>query len=135
MKPIVYEHSVIVRFADLDPYGHVNSSLYLDYLISSRFLYALKELKTDPASIVEKGLGFYLAHAEMRFLRPLVGLGEVWCRSWVESLDGTTLIVPYELGRSTKPCSKGVLKFAIVDLATNRPTDCPEWAEALFWEK
>ena len=37
MKPIVYRSELNVRFAELDPYGHVNSTHYLDYIISSRF--------------------------------------------------------------------------------------------------
>ncbi len=135
MKPIIYQKNIGVRFADLDPYGHVNSSLYLDYIISSRFLFAKEVLDVDFASIAKKGVGFYLSHADMHFKRPLIGVGDVDCKSWVESLEGSVLSVPFEMTREGKTVSAGTLRFAVVSTATGKPIACPDWVRPLFWEE
>lgn len=133
MTPIVYASTIAVRFSDLDPYGHVNSARYLDYIISSRFEYSRRHLDVTDQTLVAKGIGFFLTHAESRFLRPIQGVQELDVRSWVESIEGAELRVPYEIRLSNdKVASEGQLKFAVIDLKTQRPTAPPDWVVALF---
>ena len=135
MKPIVYSGRVAVRFSDLDPYGHVNSAHYLDYVISARFQYAQEKLGISGRTLVKQGVGFFLAKAQSKFIQPVVGIQELLVSSWVESIEGPRLSVPYEVKTlQEKLVNSGLLEFVVIDLATNRPTDATDWVRGLFFE-
>ena len=65
-KPIIYEAEVEVRFDDLDSYGHVNSSRYLDYVITSRWKFAQANLSYSVQSLHDRGAGVYLTRSPLR---------------------------------------------------------------------
>jgi acyl-CoA thioester hydrolase len=136
MQPIVYASNIEVRFSDLDSYGHVKSSLYLDYVIASRFRYAAKQLNVDDRMLIERGIGFYLAHAESRFVTPVVGIQDLSVSSWVERIDGANLYVPYEIRLpDERIASEGRLRFVVIDLRTKKPSAAPDWVLDLFQVK
>lgn len=133
MKPIIYSATVQVRFSDLDPYGHVNSARYLDYVISSRFQYSLEHLDVTDQLLISRGVGFFLTRAESSFHRPVVGVQKLLVTSWVSEIEGARLTVPYEIKLpSEKLANSGTLHFAVMDLKTQRPTEAPEWVVRLF---
>jgi acyl-CoA thioesterase FadM len=45
-KPVEFDYSLDVRFDDLDSYGHVNSTRYLDYVSTARLLYMERAVLT-----------------------------------------------------------------------------------------
>ena len=75
--PIIYKNTIRARFNDLDPYGHVNSSVYLDYIISSRWNYLENELGMSMTEAIRKGVGFYLINSNMNYKRPINGMEEI----------------------------------------------------------
>jgi YbgC/YbaW family acyl-CoA thioester hydrolase len=138
MTPIVYKAAVPVRFSDLDPYGHVNSTHYLDYIISSRFAYARERFGVTDKTFTEKKIGFYLTKAEMSFKRPILGVaGVVVAQSFVKDVADVRLIVPYELRSADESTvhSAGTLEFCIVELTHGRPTPMTDWVRQLFFEE
>jgi acyl-CoA thioester hydrolase/thioesterase-3 len=137
MKPIVYKAALPVSFSDLDPYGHVNSTHYLDYVISARWSYAREKLGVTDKLFAEKRVGFYLTRAEMAFKRPIAGAaGTILASSFVEDVAGPRLVVPYELRSADETVlhSAGTLEFCVIDLGTGKPTTFPEWVRPLFFE-
>lgn len=134
-KPIVYEFDVDVRFSDLDFYGHVNLSKYLDMVTTSRFMYLERVLKVPLSETAKLGVAFYTIKVEQEFLRAIVGLQTVRCRSHIEKLEGTRLEVPFEMTdvEGKKVFSKGLLTFAIVEIKTNRPCNLPDAARPWFF--
>jgi YbgC/YbaW family acyl-CoA thioester hydrolase len=136
MKPIFYEAALPVRFSDLDPYGHVNSTHYLDYVISARWAFARDNLKVTERSLSEKKVGFYLAKAQMAFKRPIAG-GTIVARSHVQEIAEAKLFVPFEIRSADGATlhSDGVLEFLVIDLTTNKPISCPDWVRGLFFEE
>jgi len=134
-SPIHYKSEQSTRFSDLDLYGHVNSKHYLDYIITSRWSFAEKELNWSANEIIKKGIGFYLIESNMKYPLPLAGIKTFTIDSWVEEVSGPVLHVPYAITNTArqKTYSDGVLKFMVIDLKTNRPTPLPEWANELFW--
>ncbi len=131
--PVVYSDTINVRISDLDPYNHVNSANYLDYIITSRWRYAELEMKASPAEVAKKGLGFYLVNSNINYLKSIKGSATLEVRSWVSSIDGSKLYVDFELESAGQGVSNGCLTFVIMDLATMKPQMLPEWAESLFW--
>ena len=136
MKAIVYKSTVPVRFSDLDPYGHVNSAHFLDYIISARWEFAREKLGVTDRSLVERKIGFYLAKSQMNFKRPITGAAHVVASSHVTEITDAKLVVPFELKSADESTtySDGVLEFYVIDLTTNRPTACPDWVRRLFFE-
>ncbi len=136
-KPIMFEFDVDVRFAELDFYGHVNLSKYLDIVVTSRFLYLERVLKISLAETAKAGVAFYTAKAFQEFLRPIKGLQRVRVKSFVEKVNDTRLEVPYEIydAQGKVLYSKGLLTFAIMDLKTNRPCPLPDSAKDWLFEK
>ena len=137
MKPILYESTLPVRFSDLDPYGHVNSTHYLDYVISARWAFARDRLHVSEKSLGEKKVGFYLAKAQMAFKRPIVGGGSIVAKSHVQEIADAKLFVPFEIRSADGATlhSDGVLEFLVIDLTTNKPLSCPDWVRGLFFEE
>ena len=137
MKPIVYKATLPIRFSDLDPYGHVNSTHYLDYVISARWQFAKESLNVTDRSLIDKGVGFYLAKAQMAFKRPIAGAGAIIATSHVKEIADARLFVPFEIRSADDKTlhSDGLLEFLVVDLSTNKPLSCPPWVHALFFEE
>jgi acyl-CoA thioester hydrolase len=80
MEPFRFCHPVSVRYADLDPQGHVNNANYLTYLEQGRAAYLLQLGLWDGQSFLD--LGIVLATAEITFRSP-IRLGQsvnVWVR-------------------------------------------------------
>jgi acyl-CoA thioester hydrolase len=136
MKPISYEATLPIRFSDLDPYGHVNSTHYLDYVISARWAFARERLNVTERTLGEKKVGFYLAKAQMAFKRPIAGGGTIVAKSHVQEIADARLIVPFEIRSADRETlhSDGVLEFLVIDLGTNKPMSCPDWVRGLFFE-
>ncbi len=134
-KPIVYEGEFPVRFADLDPYGHVNASHYLDYVASVRMHFLEEKMKMPPAKIVEQGVAFYLRKATQTFKKPINGIGTVYQRSHVERVEGALLVIPYELRDQKREIlySDGILEYAVVNVKTMKPVPPPDWVLDLFF--
>ena len=134
--PIIYKNTIRARFNDLDPYGHVNSSVYLDYIISSRWNYLENELGMSMTEAIRKGVGFYLINSNMNYKRPINGMEEIEIKSWVSNLEDTVLTVDYTINNQKgKIISDGVLKFSIIDLITLRPQTLPDFVKPLFWKE
>jgi YbgC/YbaW family acyl-CoA thioester hydrolase len=133
-QPIIYFDTINVRISDLDPYDHVNSAIYLDYIITSRWRFAELEMKASPASLVKKGLGFYLVNSNMNYRKSIQGSASIFVESWVSDIQNSKLFVDYTIKNEESLASEGKLTFIIMDLATMKPQSLPEWAEYLFWK-
>ena len=129
MKPMVYVGTVGVRFADLDVYGHVNVSRYLDFIVTSRWNYAQNVLKISAADFIKKGVGIYVTSTQMSFLRSIVGLQDVVVTSQVKEINGQTMVVEFQLKNveGSKTFCTGQFEQKFIDLATNKPVEPPEW--------
>jgi acyl-CoA thioesterase FadM len=132
-EPIIYDHKIAVRFADLDPYNHVNASVYLDYIASARLTFLEETMKVPIQSITERNIGFYLKKVTQEFKRPIMGLCTVRIVSFVEAINFSTLTIPYALeDQSGSVYSEGVLEYAIVDLTKQSTCEAPNWVIDFF---
>jgi YbgC/YbaW family acyl-CoA thioester hydrolase len=136
-KPISYSAEVLVRFADLDPYGHVNATNYLDYIVTARWHYAKERFGATDRTFIDKGIGFFVTRAELLFKRPIVGVQPIIARSHIREIAEAKLWAPYEItSKDGKTVfSEGTLEFAVIDLKSNRPTACPDWVHPYFFEE
>jgi YbgC/YbaW family acyl-CoA thioester hydrolase len=134
-SPIIYEAEIPVRFSDIDSYGHVNSTHFLDYVITARWIFAERSLKVTNEDIIKQGLGFFLVNATMGFKLPIEGVKALKVSSYVQSVTGPRLNVSYEIRSADGSSlhSSGTLLFIVMNLETKRPQELPEWAYSLFF--
>jgi acyl-CoA thioester hydrolase len=72
MQEILFKftHPITVRYADLDPQGHVNNAAYMTYLETARLGYYERTGIWSPHSGDHTGM--VVAHAEIDYLAPIV---------------------------------------------------------------
>lgn len=81
------------RFSDLDPLGHVNNVVYLDYLQEAR-VRALMQVKY--AEILT--LSQVMAHQSIDFLRPILYSTEpLTVEVWISSVGNTSYRMKYRI--------------------------------------
>ncbi len=136
-EPIYYEYELPVRFTDLDPYGHVNVSVYLDYVITSRWLFLEKTMGKTVDDLLKTGIAFFTRRSQVDYLRPILFGQIIFVRSFISVSEESKLVVEFEIRDQTKETlhSRGTLEFAVVDIKTQKRTSLPEDAIPYFWKK
>lgn len=134
MQPIHYTSTLYTRFSDLDPYGHVNSSKYLDFVISSRWIFSKEEFGVSALDVEGTGIGFFLANSDIHYLKPVIGPCRIDIDSHVIDIDESKLKVAFEIrGPDQKRACVGTLKFVILDLATMKRQTLPDQFRKYFF--
>ena len=135
MQPIEYIGEIPVRFADLDPYGHVNATHYLDYVVSSRWLFAKEELSIIADDFIKKGVGFFMTESSVEYKRGINGVQRIFVTSHVSKVEGNFKFVSFKIQSQDrlKTFCTGELKFAIMDLSTMKPQPMPAWVYDVFF--
>ena len=136
--PIQYVAPIRPRFNDFDPYGHVNASCYLDYLVTSRWFYCAEKFGLGAQHFIDHGYGFYLVHYEVDYKRPiLVKDAQVFVHSYIQSENQQIYSVKFDIKNEAddKTHASGLMNFAVIDLKTNKRTSMPEEFIQYFWIK
>jgi YbgC/YbaW family acyl-CoA thioester hydrolase len=119
--------TIKVRFAELDPYGHVNHAMYLTYLEQGR-AEALEAAGLLLSKVAAEGFQFVITNVHARYLVPATAAEPVVVRTAIGSLrrisgvwtqdiaspDGATVYLTAELG-------------AAVTDRRGRPAKPPQW--------
>ena len=122
-----FESELAVRPDDIDLYQHVHSTRYLDYVLAARFEQMERCYGMGMAEFSRRGLGWFMATAQIAFKRPL-GLGDrMIVRTWIESFSSHGCRVPFQIERADnrKLCCDGACDYVLVTLADGRPTPLP----------
>ena len=116
-----YVAEIEVRFADLDPRGHVNNAAYATYLEQTRAGWVDDVLETD---LVE--IDMVLARIEVDFERPIELDDAVEVALDVASLGRTSIGMEYEILADGERAAAAKTVQVIVDTETGRARDLPE---------
>jgi|SRR5579872_2198730 len=138
LNPIHYIADIDVRFGDLDPYGHVNSAAYLDYVFSSRLIFAKRNLQFDCIELMQReGLGFFVSQANVRYLRPIIGMTKISVNSWTQKISRLSLEIEFCIRDSNSGLAHagGQVFVVVMNLKSNKPCSLPVWAERYFFER
>ena len=95
----LYTHRVEVRFADCDPFGHVNNAVYLTYLEQARFglWQRLWGLSRESALTAAGGAGLILARAECDYKAPATYGQTLDVRLGLAGMGRTSFTYDYEI--------------------------------------
>lgn len=82
---MIHRTPISVRFYELDPYGHVNHSAYIQYFEVGR-IDLFKEMGWSLTQMSDLGTQIVVAGIETRFLAPGVEGDELVVETWVEDV-------------------------------------------------
>ncbi|MDR0901231.1 MAG: acyl-CoA thioesterase [Opitutaceae bacterium] len=124
-----FETEMSVRPDDIDPYQHVHSTRYLDYVLAARFDQMERCYGMSMREFSGRGLGWYMTSATINYRRPL-GWGDRFVvRTWIERFaeNGQGLRVRFEIEKVTgkKRVCDGHSDYTLVSLATGRGVPIP----------
>ena len=72
----------LIRFQDCDPFGHLNNSKYLDYMINAREDHLIQEYDLDIFRMArQEGRSWVVGHSEIVYLKPALVMEEVKIQS------------------------------------------------------
>jgi acyl-CoA thioester hydrolase len=99
------EVPVVVRWSDMDAFGHVNNVQVLRLLEEARVT-AFAHLRGDGPTMLETGV--VVARHEVEYLRPLVWRPQpVTVRLWVTALGGASFELGYTVGGAAPATADG----------------------------
>ena len=114
-----YPHRVtdIIRFADLDPQGHVNNAVFATYLESGR----VAMFRTPDLGIGVPDATFVLVRQEIDFLSELRWPGNVEVGTALAELGRSSFTVTQAIFNGDKCAAAGRATLVMLDAKTRRP--------------
>ena len=128
------ESSYTIRFNDCDPFGHLNNSKYIDYMLNARedHLKEFHQLNLD--EFYKQGIGWVVTGHEILFLRPANYNETVVIQSDLLQAGEADLLVEMRMFDESKTILKAILwtSFACVNIQTGRRNNhSPEFMELI----
>ena len=131
-KPFTYYHPITVRYADLDPQGHVNNAVYLTYLESARLGYYQASGIWNPESGAPTGM--VVAKAEIEYFEPIFLGQKLQVGVRLESLGNRSLTFAFQIeavpGGRVLARGRSVMVTFDAEKDESRPVP-PEWREKI----
>ena len=124
---------VRVRTYELDSFGHVNNSVYLNYLEEARSEF-LKQVGLHFHDFARLGVQLVIIEARVRYLSPARYGDEIEIRGAFTDVRPASLTITYALTETTsgRPVATAETRGAFVDAQTGRPTRAPQTFAAAF---
>lgn len=132
-KSFTYYHPITVRYADLDPQGHVNNAAYMTYLESARLGYYERTGIWSPHSGDHTGM--VVAHAEIDYLAPIVYGQVLRVGVRLEKLGTKSMIFAFQVEAADggRVFATGLSVMVAYDNAAEASRPVPqEWREKLL---
>ena len=127
-----YYHPIDVRYADLDPQGHVNNAKFLTYMEQARIGYISRLGLWDGGSFLD--VGIILADAHLVFRAPVVFGQEVRVGVRVARLGNKSLDMEYRLEDAEigQELASGSTVLVAYDYRAERTIPIPDdWRQAI----
>ena len=122
---LLYTHRVEVRFADCDPFGHVNNAVYLSYLEQARFglWRRLWGFSGETAMTAAGGAGLILARAECDYRLPATYGDTLDVRLGLAGMGRTSFTYDYEVidAAGGRTIAEARTVIVLYDYAAARP--------------
>ena len=125
----IYTTVLQVRPDDIDLFGHVHSSRYMDYVFAARLEQMERCYGMSLQEFMQHKLGWYLSATEMRYLKPLKMGDSMKVQTAIVSMGTASVRVEFTILRASDDATscKGWAEYVLVDLQTGRPKPIPDW--------
>ena len=119
-----HRHPVKVRFYELDPYGHLNHSVYVQLFETGR-IELLEEAGIPLQVLEEQGYRFLVSRIETSFLRPVGAGAELVVETEVAEIRRASSIWWQRLLVGDEPIATQTVRIGVTD-GRERPVRFPE---------
>jgi len=111
-----------IRFPDCDPFGHLNNSRYIDYMLNAREDHLKDFYQMSLDTFYKEGLGWMVNSHQIFFIRPAIYNERVAIQSCLIDSGESHLLVEMTLWDEALKTCKAILwtKFVHVNLKTGR---------------
>lgn len=122
MLPKLLQSEATVRFQHCDPLGHLNNSMYIDYLLNAREDQLLHHYGLDIYNHVkETGQAWVVASHHLQYKRPVRAMQKVTITSALTSYSDKSLQVHFEMKVADQLCCTMETSFVYVDVKNGKP--------------
>jgi YbgC/YbaW family acyl-CoA thioester hydrolase len=131
----VPESTLVARFQDCDPFGHLNNARYLDYFLNAREEHLAQHYDFHIYEHTKQtNEGWVVTNTQISYLRPVGVMEEVLVRTCLLQFTDTTITIEGVMldPKTLKLKSLCWMQFTYVSLATGRAITHPETLLALF---
>jgi acyl-CoA thioester hydrolase len=132
--PVVEE--IPVRYQDLDPYGHVNNAVHLQFFEAARIAYleALVEIHGIGPLVAGDipGVRYVIAEATVRYKAPIYFEDDIFCTANVRTVGNRSFAIDHELRagdsfETGRLVAEGSSAQVFYDPETEEVQPCPDW--------
>lgn len=111
-----------VRFNDCDPFGHLNNSKYIDYLLNAREDHLSQFHQIELVSFHKQGFGWVVTNHEIQYIRPAAYNEKVCIQSDLIEAGDADLLVEMRMYDEDITTLKAILwtKFTCVNIKTSK---------------
>jgi acyl-CoA thioester hydrolase len=127
-RKLVHSVSIPIRWGDMDAQGHVNNTIYFQYMEQARieWLESLRERVGDV-----DGQGQVIVNASCTFLLPLRHPGTIEVRMFLHAPGRSSLDSHYEMWMNERKYAEGSARIVWIDHRTQRSAPLPERLRAM----
>lgn len=114
-----------VRFAELDPYAHVNHAAYVSYFEVAR-TEALEDCGRALEDVAAEGIQFVVTEIQVKFKKPAVQGDVLEIDTWISEIGRASTRWSQRIRRGDELLVTEDLRVAIAN-SQGRPTKPPAW--------
>ena len=122
---VPHRTSLAVRFAEIDPYGHVNHAVYVTYFEVGRSE-ALDSVGLSLPSMIERGVQVVVTELAVRYRRAAVAGNVLSVETTVAEIGRASTRWSQQILRGDEVLATAEVKAGVTD-RTGRPTKPPAW--------
>jgi acyl-CoA thioester hydrolase len=114
----------LVRWGDMDAFGHVNNTVYFRYLEQARF-----EWMEAVSAVLPEGEAPVLINAGCTFLKQIKYPAELEIRIYVQTVGRSSIELTYDIVQTDQPdviCSEAATKVVWANLALGKSAPIPD---------
>ena len=124
--PIQFKTQHRSKFFEIDPYGHMNTTHYINYFLEHRFTGMREFIGYDLATISKLEVAFFTRKLDVEFVRAISGDEPFEIISSTTSVGETDAVVVGEAVKENgKTATKYRMELVSVDKTTGRPVPWP----------
>jgi acyl-CoA thioester hydrolase len=114
-----FTHDVVLRWSDMDVFGHVNNARFLTLYEEARVALMFTGAREAGLSTLEAGVVIY--RHEIDYLRPVDYSEPSRIDLWISEIRPSRFVVDYEFFATNRLASRAKSICVPFDLATSRP--------------
>jgi len=125
-----FDTEIMVRPNEIDINGHVHQSVYLDYVLFSRFDQMKRCYKMPMEEFFKMGYSWTTRCTYVEFQKPIF-LGEtIIIRTWVEEIKQKSVKVGFQILKkeAEQTAAEGYGVYVLINRKTGKPEAIPEIA-------